>query len=329
MAKIILWVENGCLFSSVTTLIDAFSIAELWHQAVVDKTSPPLFDTRIVSTTGSRVTARGGIKVTPDGAVTDIESADCIVISPIIPRLDPLPGEMDTLTRWVKALKGKGSTIATVCTGTFILAHMGILDGRRATTNWQYAGLFKKMFPKVILEHEYMITEDDGIICTGAATAVYHLAMHLIKTFGSRKLAAGCSKALLIDPNRSSQEPYMIATPVKNHGDREVLKAQHLMESNFARIGSVDHIAREVGISPRHFKRRFKKATGEMPLKYLQRIRIEVAKEKLETTRDTIDEITWAVGYQDISSFCRLFKQYTDLSPKAYRDTFFNPVLWA
>jgi transcriptional regulator GlxA family with amidase domain len=91
-------------------------------------------------------------------------------------------------------------------------------------------------------------------------------------------------------------------------------------------IDSIDTIARKVGISPRHFKRRFKSATGDMPLKYLQQTRIDAAKEKLETTKDTIEEITHAVGYSDVSSFCRLFKQHTEISPKGYRDRFFIPV---
>ena len=105
------------------------------------------------------------------------------------------------------------------------------------------------------------------------------------------------------------------------------MKAQQLIEDNYAAIDTVDTIAREVGISPRHFKRRFKSATGDLPLKYLQRIRIDAAKEKLETTRETIEEITWAVGYQDVSSFCRLFKQHTEISPRAYREKFFTPSL--
>ena len=171
-----------------------------------------------------------------------------------------------------------------------------------------------------------MLTEDDGILCTGAATAVYHLALHFIRRYGSSRLANTCAKALLVDPNRSSQTPYARITPPRNHGDDQVLLAQELIENDFAAIETVDAVAREVGISPRHFKRRFKAATGDLPSKYLQRVRIEAAKERLETSRDSIETITWAVGYRDVSSFSRLFKQYTDISPRAYRDKFFIPL---
>ena len=115
----------------------------------------------------------------------------------------------------------------------------------------------------------------------------------------------------------------LIAAPLKSHGDAQVLRAQQMMERHYPEIDSIDSVAREVGISSRHFKRRFKKATGDLPVKYMQRVRIDAAKERLETTNDTVDDIAWTVGYKNVSSFCRLFKKYTDLSPSAYRDKFF------
>lgn len=328
MAKISLWVEDGCLLSSITTLMDAFSIAELWHQSIEPDNTSPLFETQILTTTGGPALGYGNIRIEADAAITQVESTDCVVVSPILPNITPMPKNLSCLGNWLWGLHEQKTTIATVCTGTFLLAQMGLLDGKKATTNWQYARLFKKQFPKVILEPEYMLTEDDGIICTGAATAVHNLAIHLIQKYGSQELAATCSKALLVDPNRISQTPYAMSVPLRGHGDTQVLAAQELIEENFSSIESIDDIAREVGISPRHFKRRFKKATQELPLKYLQRVRIDAAKEKLETSRDSIDKITWAVGYKDVSSFCRLFKQHTMISPRAYRDKFFNQVPW-
>lgn len=326
MANISLWVSEGCLFSSVTTLLDTFSIANLWHQKLSPKETSPLFEARILTTDGLPVTAYGGIGIQPDGSINQVKQTDCIVISPFLPNITPLPANLDTLFQWIKTFRQQGTSIAAVCTGAFILAEMGLLDHKKATTNWQYAGMFQKRYPKVLLRPEFMMTEDDGIICTGAVTAVYNLGLHFIKIFGSRKLASACSKALLVDPNRNSQTPYTISAPLKSHGDSQVLKAQHLIETNYAKIETIDAIAKDVGISPRHFKRRFKKATNELPLKYLQRVRVDAAKEKLETTKAAIDEITWAVGYQDISSFCRLFKQHTKISPGAYRDKFFNQI---
>jgi len=327
MAKIDLWIGEGCLLSTATTLVDAFSIADLWHQTL-NPGSAPLFETRIVTNNGNPITAHGNIRMDADLAAADIKETDCVVISPILPNITPIPEKIDTLGRHLKALRKKGTTLATVCTGTFALAEMGLLDGKRATTNWQYGRLFKKKYPRVDLRPEYMLTEDDNIICTGAATAVHNLAIYLIKKYGSQNLAAVCSKALLVDPNRMSQAPYAISIPMRHHGDDQVLKAQTRIEKEYAALESIDDLARDVGISPRHFKRRFKKATGELPLKYLQRVRIEAAKHQLETTKTPIDRITWEVGYKDVSSFSRLFKQYTDISPRAYREKFYAQVPW-
>lgn len=322
MAKISLWIGNGCLSSPITTLLDAFSIANLWHQDLAPKKISPLFETQIVSTDGKQVSAQGNVTLKIDMSIDDVDQTDCVVISPVLPNINPMPNDLDKLCQWLKRMQEQNTLIATVCTGTFMLAEMGLLEGKKATTNWQFARLFKKQFPNVQLVSEDMLTEDDNIISTGAATAVNNLALYLIRRYGSQKLATVCSKSLLIDPNRHKQSPYVISNPFRSHGDVQVLKAQEFIEKRYGAIETVDDIARDVGISPRHFKRRFKNATGDLPLRYLQNVRIDAAKERLETTHETIDQITWAVGYKDISSFCRLFKQHTRISPKIYREKF-------
>jgi transcriptional regulator GlxA family with amidase domain len=212
--------------------------------------------------------------------------------------------------------------IGTTCTGAFFLAETGLLDGRVATTNWSFASYFQKLYPDVNLKPERILTEDNGIICSGATTSFLDLCLYIIEKFSSSKLANRCAKSLLIEPNRRSQSPYFIFDYQKNHGDEKVLVAQSYMEEKFTETISVEALASDLGISPRHFKRRFKSATGDSPLSYLQRIRIEAAKLQLETTRESIDEITWQVGYEDSNSFRKLFKKFTGLSPREYRDRF-------
>jgi transcriptional regulator GlxA family with amidase domain len=327
MPKFSFWVSDGALFSSVTILMDAFAIANLWQRAFTGNDGEPLFQSEILTTTGGPETAIGGIRVSPHRSIDARTATDCLVIAPTLPNITPLPGDLAALGRWIERLRKEKTLIATVCTGTFILAEMGLLDGRSATTNWQYAKMFQRRYPRVNLNPKQMLTEDDGILCTGAATAVYHLALYLIRRFGSDRLATTCAKSLLVDPNRGSQTPYVLPTPPRNHGDDQILMAQERIERDYASIDTIDTIAREVGVSPRHFKRRFKTATGDLPSKYLQRVRIEAAKQRLETSRDTIEEITWAVGYRDVSSFSRLFKQHTEISPRAYREKFYLPAV--
>jgi transcriptional regulator GlxA family with amidase domain len=254
--------------------------------------------------------------------MADTGHADVILVPPLLPDSGPWPRGIGDVWSWLEDRHKKGALIATYCTGTFVLAETGLLNGRRATTNWMYARMFQQRYPRVRLQPEKVMTRDGDLICAGAATSFFQLALYLIEHFGSEELARFCAKALLVDPNRDSQAPYAILVSPSDHGDREVLKAQQVMEKRFPETLSIDAIAREVGISPRHFKRRFKQAIGETPLSYLQRVRIEAAKQKLEQSNAPVSEITWKIGYADTSSFCRLFKKTTGLSPRDYRERF-------
>lgn len=324
MAKISIWASDGCLFSTIATIMDSLAIAELWRKTFGEKGEKPLFETEILTSDGLSINAFGGIPVHPHRSIGEVVRTDYVIVAPSLPYSTPMVSNLGTVRDWITTQRTNEATIATGCTGTFLLAEMGLLDGKKATTNLQFAQLFKKTYPDVRLQPEKMIVEDDGIISTGAATAVYNLILHIISEFGSEKLASACAKTFLIDSARENQAPYLVSLPLKTHGDSQILMAQTFIEENFSTIKTVDGVAKKVGISLRHFNRRFKQATGESPLKYLQRKRIDAAKEILETTKDSIDEITWAVGYQDVSSFCRLFKQTTELPPKAYRDKFFR-----
>ncbi len=319
MPRITFLAADGCLFSGIAGLIDALAIADLWHQSMRWGHTAPLFETEIVSLDGGPVKAQGGIEARPHGRLADVGPTDFIVIPPHLPVSATPPAE---LNHWVVARHRRGTPVGAMCTGVFTLATTGLLDGRLATTNWHFARLFRKRFPQIDLQPERMLTADNGLICTGAATAFFKLALHLIESFGTQELAAVCAKALLVDPAQDRQSPYAILDFRHDHGDPAVATAQAWMEANYAGDVTIDGVAAEVGISPRHFKRRFKRATGETPLGYLQRVRIEAAKKRLETTRESMNTITWKIGYEDSSSFRRLFKKSTGLSPREYRDKF-------
>jgi len=313
---------EGCLFSGTVGLMDAFSIANLWQRAYEGKAANPLFETEIVTVGGRPVNAHGGIRVQPHRSITDVDHADVILVPPLLPDVSPQPDRVEDVLAWLRDHYSRKTLIGALCTGTFVLAETGLLDGRCATTNWQYARMFRRRYPRVRLQPEKVMTEDSGLICTGAATSFFQLALYLIDYFGSEELARSCAKALLVDPNRESQAPYAILDFPRDHCDAGVLQAQRVMENRYPETLVIDKIAGEVGISPRHFKRRFKQAVGETPLSYLQRVRVEAAKKKLERSNAPVSEITWQIGYADSSSFCRLFKKTTGLSPREYRDRF-------
>ncbi len=322
MARITILAEKNCASSAIVGTIDAFAIANLWWAFLEPHAKGPLFDTHIVTADGKPVRANGGILLEPECSMDEVCETDLILLPAFLPPFDLNNPRTEKICQWLRGRYKQNTLIATTCTGTFLLAKTGLLDGRLATTNWQFAGMFKKAYPKVKLRIDRIMTEDDNLICTGAATAFMNLGLHLIERFGSSELALRCSKALLVDSDRQSQAPYIPYDFWKNHADDQVLEAQTWMEDHYRDKVSIDGIAKNVGISPRHFKRRFKEATGETPIRYLQQLRIEKAKHRLERTNDTINEITWHVGYEDINSFRRLFRKHTGMSPKGYRTKF-------
>lgn len=319
--KITFLAADGCLSSGITGLLDMFAIANMWSAFLYDNPEP-LFETEIATLGGKPVLSSGCIQMLPHRPLENVRATDFVLIPPFIPLPDPEAIDSVALRKWIISQHQMKTPVAALCTGVFLLAETGLLSGKTATTNWQFARKFKRRFPDVHLHTEHLLTEEDGLICTGAATSNFNLGLRIIGRYGSNELASVCAKALLLDPNRESQTPYFIFRQEREHSDGEVLKAQRYLEANFSKNIKIDEVADHVRISARHFKRRFKNATGHAPVHYLQMVRIEAAKKKLETTLETIEEITQYIGYEDSSTFRRLFKHHTKLSPREYRDKF-------
>ncbi len=321
MIKITFLAVEGCLSSSIANLIDAFTIANLWHNSLSGK-AMPLFATEVVALEGKPVISSNCIQINPHHRLDDIVYSDYVIIPAFIPIPDSRQMQDSRILDYLRRQHTTGTTLAAICTGAFLLAETGLLNGKIATTNWQFAKKFRHRYPKVRLEIDNILTEEDNLICTGAATAIMNLALKIIKSEGSGKLASACAKALLIDLNRNSQAPYSRYIQSERHKDNEILKAEQYMIERLDGNIVIDEVAEFVRISPRHFKRRFKNATGDSPLNYLQKLRIDEAKNRLENTLENITEITRRVGYEDDSTFRRLFKRHTTLSPREYRDKF-------
>lgn len=327
MPKITFVLYEHCLSSAITSLIDAFSICNSLHEETKTKgfsceTSSSLFEMKIAAVTREPVLTNGGVWVQPDAEFESMIGSDLILIPPRLYAQQPKDEELSHIIPWLRESHQRGGRIGAMCTGSFVLASTGLLDGKIATTNWLFMKKFQRLFPKVNLKPERILTEDDGLICSGAMTAMYNLALYVIEIFVSEELSRRCSKIMLVDHKRKSQLPYIATTFRKNHGDEQILNAQHWFEDNYASQFTIDDVANVVGLSPRHFKRRFKQATGESPLRYLQQMRLEMAKTMLETSLENIEIITQQIGYEDSRTFRRLFKQYTSLSPREYRARF-------
>jgi len=203
-----------------------------------------------------------------------------------------------------------------------LVAAAGLLDGKRATTHWGLAERLREKYPRVKWMPELMVTEDRGFYCGGGVNASLDLSIYLVEKFCGHDIAMQTAKALLIETPRAWQAGFAIVPLKTDHTDDNISSAQEWLHKNFAKTFSLEDPARRVGMSVRNFVRRFKQATGDSPLVYLQKLRIAAAKRMLESNHRSMQEISYAVGYQDSAFFRALFQRHTGVSPRAYRDRF-------
>lgn len=223
------------------------------------------------------------------------------------------------LIDWIAEQYKEGAEIATICTGAFMLASSGLLDGKTCSTHWAAAENFRKMFPEVNLQTDRLITDENGIYTNGGAYSFLNLLIYLVEKYYDRQTAIFCSKVFQIEMDRKTQSAFAIFTAQKLHGDEMVKKAQAYIETNLHEKISVEQLSSELAVGRRNFDRRFIKSTGNTPVEYVQRVKIESAKKAFETSRKTINEVMYEVGYSDVKAFREVFRKITGMSPAAYK----------
>lgn len=300
---------------------DIFTIASMEWGKTISMREETLFRSIVVSLDGKPVTSFTGTAISPSNRLDTCGPLDLIFIPVIYGNLDSLLAQKE-LVEWLYAMSQSGVIICAVCAGTFLAAQTGLLDGRTATTHWGLADQFQKCFPRVVLNKEKMIVDEGEFITAGGVTAYLDLSLYITGRFGSAELVSMLSKLLLIDPARRLQTPYKTFDYHTGHDDAAVLRAQQWLLNHSEQSTSLARLADIAGLEPRTLNRRFKKATGNTPLEYLQNLRLGKARTMLETTSNSFESITLHVGYEDVSSFRRLFTRSTGLSPSAYRKRF-------
>lgn len=253
--------------------------------------------------------------------IKDIKKTDLVII-PSVSYDKNVIKENAALITWISEQYKNGAEIASMCSGAFLLAATGLLDGKTCSTHWNMASDFKRLFPNVNLHTDKLITAEKGIYTNGGGFSFLNLLLFLVEKYFDRKVAIFCSKIFQIDIERNSQSPFHIFKRQKNHGDDLIGKAQTYIEENLNEKISFEELAEKLAISRRNFDRRFIKATGNTPVEYLQRVKVEVAKSTLEEGRKTIFEIMNEVGYSDDKAFREVFKKITGLSPLDYRSKY-------
>jgi transcriptional regulator GlxA family with amidase domain len=323
-----IWVYDGILASGVAGSIDVFTAANaVWaDKSGIRLGTSPLFGWRIESLDGKPVHTASGQIVNVDGPISARTTADAVIVTaPFVVDIERFFDRPDALQPMFSALRRqheRGALLASYCTGSFILAEAGLLDGGVATTHWAKAKVFARRYPEVDLRVSEILTEQNRILCSGAVTTSLNLALRLVEQFAGTDVAVATGKMMLIDTNRVSQSSYATMPDQPQHSDALVARAQRWMEKSLSHGFSLTELARYLAVSERTLNRRFKEAVGEAPLHYLQSLRVDVAKRLLETRGLKVDAVSERVGYGDLSTFRRLFKRETGLSPREYQRRF-------
>ncbi len=261
----------------------------------------------------------GLLTVQPHTNISGISKTNLIIIPSLVRDYQKAMNGNKLLINWIEQQYKHGAEIASMCTGTFMLASAGLLDGKNCSTHWSAADTFRTMFPKVNLQADKLITDEHGIYTNGGAYSFLNLAIYLVEKYYDRQTAIYCSKVFQIEMDRQSQSAFTIFTGQKLHGDEVVQKAQAYIESKVDEKISVEDLSSRFAVGRRNFDRRFIKATGNTPVEYAQRVKIESAKKAFETSRKTINEVMYDVGYSDVKAFREVFRKITGMSPLEYR----------
>ncbi|MEN2751335.1 helix-turn-helix domain-containing protein [Psychrobacter sp. FBL11] len=332
--KVIIVGFDGVLGSVLAGALDLFSFTGVSWQRFADETVEPRFDVQIASLGGVVIRCSNRLIMQAHCDIKDVMECDLLLIPTIGDSIDKVLNQNSELIVHIKRLATTKADIASNCSGAFFLAKAGLLDGKVATTHWGYANKFKTDFPLVDLQENQFVTQSKiqsksesatqsgHIFCAAGGSAFYDLALLLIERYCGREISTQVAKTQIIDSKRGNQNSYTNVTLHKPHADQLVKQVQVFIEENFKQPIQVSALAAMVSVTPRTLNRRFQSCVAMRPIEYIQAVRIEQAKRLLESGDVTIKSLAHQVGYDDISSFTRLFKRATELTPKEYQEKF-------
>jgi transcriptional regulator GlxA family with amidase domain len=280
---------------------------------------PPAFKVNLVGLSKEASFNKGVFTLHPHFTINDKFKTDLVIIpAPAGDFIKALELNKPYYPWIVKQYK-EGAEVASLCVGAFLLASTGLLEGKRCATHWVASDAFRMMFPTVNLVPEKIITDENGIYSSGGAYSYLNLILYLIEKFVGRAMSITIAKIYEIEIDRGNQSQFIIFSGQKNHEDDSIRKAQDYIEKNYDKRITVDQLASMVALSRRNLERRFKKATSNTTIEYIQRVKIEAAKQSLETSRENVNEVMYKVGYTDSKAFRDTFRKITGLSPIQYK----------
>ena len=323
--------KNVSILVPETAVIEAVAdphyMCKAVNQFLMASGKEPLFNVQLVAVNKEVKLENSLFTVHIDKQLKDVKQTDLVFIP-------ALSGDMHTalqlnaaLVPWLVQQYHGGAELASLCIGSFLLAKTGLLNGKKCSSHWNSANEFRQMFPEVELVDGSIITEEHGIYSSGGANSYWNLLLYLVEKYTDRDTAILASKYFAVDIDRESQSAFMLFQGQKNHEDAEILLAQAFIEANYIDKISVNELADKFAIGRRSFERRFKKATNNTVVEYIQRVKIEAAKRHFESSRKNINEVMFDVGYTDTKAFRTVFKKITGLTPIEYRNKYNKQVI--
>jgi transcriptional regulator GlxA family with amidase domain len=304
-------------------VLNAFSLTDFLPQA----TAP--FHVEIVGEAAGPLGVASGVPVNVQRAIDAVDTTDIVIVPSVV--LKPggwTKGRYPRLVDWLQAMHDRGAVLCSACSGIFLLAETGLFDGRDATVHFGYARTFAATYPGVPIHPERVLLiagVREELVSSGASSTWHDMVLHLIARYAGSTAAQDVARMFALQWHHDGLAPYIVFQGRTDHGDAEILSAQQWLARHFQVASPVEEMIKRSTLAERTFKRRFAHATGLAPIAYVQRLRIEDAKRRLERTDAPIDEISWRVGYEDPAFFRRLFKRTTGLAPGAYRKRFRIP----
>ncbi|MBS1773814.1 MAG: helix-turn-helix domain-containing protein [Bacteroidetes bacterium] len=319
MVHISILVPKGAILASLEGSRQLFSQVNNMFKM---RGAPALFDVQLVGLTKETPTSGGLFTVNATALLNDVKKTNLIIIPALDGDMQKAIEENKEFVPWIVDQYKNGAEIASLCVGAFLLASTQLVNGKKCATHWVAENEFRKMFPEVELVTEKIITEENGIYTSGGAFSYLNLILHLIEKHAGREMAILIAKVFAIQLERDNQSAFVIFQGQKEHEDESIKQAQEYIESNYREKTTVDQLAYMYAISRRSFERRFKKATNNTVVEYIQRVKIEAAKKELEMSRKNVTEVMYEVGYTDNKAFRMTFKKITGLSPVEYRNKY-------
>jgi len=325
MKHISIIVPNGD--NNLSSIIGAYKILTRANAIWKEKTKKERYKIELVGISKKVEFYDGLFAVKPHTHISSVTRTNLMIIPSLNHNFKKAVKENKPLVEWIEEQYKNGAEVASICTGAFLLASSGLLNGKACSTHWAFADTFRTMFPKVNLQTDRLITDENGIYTNGGAYSFLNLIIYLVEKHFDRQTAIFCSKVFQIELDRQNQSAFIIFSGQKSHNDEVIKQAQDYIENNLNDKISIEDLAAKFAVGRRSFDRRFIKATGNTPVEYAQRVKIEAAKKSFETSRKNINEVMYEVGYSDVKAFREVFRKISGMSPLEYRKKYNKEAL--